>query len=40
LQASLARWIERARDAGFDEEGVAALFAAAVRAAFVEREVA
>jgi DNA-binding transcriptional regulator YhcF (GntR family) len=40
LQSSLARWIERARDAGFDEEGVAALFAAAVRATFAEKEVA
>jgi GntR family transcriptional regulator len=40
LQASLARWMERAQAAGFDEEGVAAVFAAAVRAAFVEKEVA
>ncbi len=36
LQAALAQWIARARDAGFDEEGVAALFAAAAHAAFVE----
>jgi GntR family transcriptional regulator len=36
LQASLLRWIAHARKAGFDEEGVAALFAAAVRSAFVE----
>jgi GntR family transcriptional regulator len=40
LQSALLRWIERARAAGFDEDGVAALFAAAVRAAFVEEEVA
>jgi GntR family transcriptional regulator len=37
LQSALLRWVERAQEAGFDEEGVAALFAAAVRAAFVER---
>jgi GntR family transcriptional regulator len=37
LQSALVRWVERAQEAGFDEEGVAALFAAAVRAAFVER---
>ena len=36
LQAALLRWIRRAQEAGFDEEGVAALFAAAVQAAFVE----
>jgi GntR family transcriptional regulator len=40
LQSSLARWLERAQTAGFDEEGVAALFAEAVRAAFAEKEVA
>src|ERR671931_2615265 len=33
LQSDLERWPRRAREAGFDEEGVAALFAAAVRAA-------
>jgi GntR family transcriptional regulator len=37
LQSALLRWVERAQEAGFDEEGVAALFAAAVRAAFVEK---
>ncbi len=37
LQSALHRWIERAKAAGFDEEGVAALFAAAVQAAFAER---
>ncbi len=36
LQAALLRWVERAQEAGFDEDGVAALFAAAVHAAFVE----
>jgi GntR family transcriptional regulator len=40
LRSALLRWIERARAAGFDEDGVAALFAAAVQAAFVEKEVA
>jgi GntR family transcriptional regulator len=37
LQSALLRWVERAQEAGFDEEGVAALFAAAVRTAFVEK---
>ena len=37
LQAALIRWIVRAREAGFDEEGVAALVAAAVQAAFAEK---
>jgi GntR family transcriptional regulator len=36
LQAELLRWMRRARAAGFDEEGVAALFAAAVRRSFFE----
>jgi GntR family transcriptional regulator len=36
LQAALLQWIRSAQDAGFDEEGVAALVAAAVHAAFVE----
>jgi GntR family transcriptional regulator len=36
LQAELLRWIRRARAAGFDEDGVEALFAAAVYRAFVE----
>jgi GntR family transcriptional regulator len=36
LQAELLRWIRRARAAGFDEEGVAALIAAAVRRSFFE----
>ena len=36
LQAALERWVRRAREAGFDEEGVAALFAAAAHAEFVE----
>ena len=34
LQSELLRWIRRARDAGFDEEGVEALFAAAVQRSF------
>jgi DNA-binding transcriptional regulator YhcF (GntR family) len=34
LLSALLRWIERAQEAGFDEEGVAALFAAAVQTAF------
>ena len=36
LRSALLRWIDRARAAGFDEDGVAALFAAALRAAFAE----
>jgi GntR family transcriptional regulator len=36
LQAALAAWVTRARKAGFDEEGIAALVASAVHAAFVE----
>jgi|ERR687888_56153 GntR family transcriptional regulator len=36
LLSALERWIKRARDAGFDEEGVDALFAAAVRTAFAK----
>jgi GntR family transcriptional regulator len=36
LQAELVRWMRRARAAGFDEEGVAALFAAAVHRSFFE----
>jgi DNA-binding transcriptional regulator YhcF (GntR family) len=31
LRSSLERWVEQARDAGLDEEGVAALFADVVR---------
>jgi GntR family transcriptional regulator len=38
LQAELLRWIRRARDAGFDEDGVEALFAAAVHRSFGARE--
>jgi DNA-binding transcriptional regulator YhcF (GntR family) len=34
LQAELMDWIDRARTAGFDEDGVAALFATAVRHSF------
>ena len=37
LQAELLRWIRRARDAGFDADGVEALFAAAVRRSFEAR---
>ena len=37
LQKALLDWVERARRAGFDEEGIAALMAAAIRAAFVEQ---
>jgi GntR family transcriptional regulator len=36
LRKALVRWMAQARKAGFDEEGVAALFAAAVHSAFVE----
>ena len=36
LQRSLAEWVDRARKAGFDEEGIAALLAAALRASAVE----
>jgi GntR family transcriptional regulator len=36
LQAALLEWVRSAREAGFDEEGVAALVAAAIRDAFVE----
>jgi DNA-binding transcriptional regulator YhcF (GntR family) len=36
LQAELLSWIGRARAAGFDEDGVAALFAAAVLRSFEE----
>ena len=32
LQQSLMDWVERARKAGFDDEGIAALVAAALRA--------
>ncbi len=34
LRAALAQWIERARAAGLDEDGVAALFAATADQAF------
>jgi GntR family transcriptional regulator len=37
LQKALLDWVERARRAGFDEEGIAALVAAAIRTAFVEQ---
>jgi GntR family transcriptional regulator len=40
LQAALLRWIDRAQTAGFDEEGIAAIFAAAMQAAFAEDKVA
>ena len=36
LQAALLGWFAQARDAGLDEDDVAALFAAAVRASFVK----
>ena len=36
LQAALVRWVKRAQAAGFDEEGVDALFAAAIQAALLE----
>jgi len=36
LQKALLEWVARARRAGFDEEGIAALVAAAIRDAFVE----
>ena len=35
LQSALLRWIEQAKDAGLDEDDVAALLAATVQAAFV-----
>jgi GntR family transcriptional regulator len=37
LRQALAQWVKRARAAGLDEDGVAALFAAAVQASFFER---
>jgi DNA-binding transcriptional regulator YhcF (GntR family) len=37
LQAALAEWVARARRAGFDEEGISALMAAALHEAFEER---
>src|SRR5436305_8088158 len=37
LQAALVEWMARARKAGFDEEGIEALVAAALRSTFVER---
>jgi GntR family transcriptional regulator len=40
LRSALLHWIERARAAGFDEDGVAALFAAAVQTAFAAEEIA
>jgi GntR family transcriptional regulator len=40
LQAALARWVERARAAGCDEDSIAALFAAAMQSAYVEDKVA
>jgi GntR family transcriptional regulator len=36
LQRALAKWVERARSAGLDEETIGDLFAATVRAAFFE----
>src|SRR5689334_151244 len=37
LQAALGEWVSRAQKAGFDEEGIAALMAAALHEAFTER---
>jgi DNA-binding transcriptional regulator YhcF (GntR family) len=37
LQAELASWFRRALAAGFDDDGIAGLFAAARRTAFAER---
>jgi GntR family transcriptional regulator len=36
IQRALARWVESAREAGLDQEAIAALFATTVRAAFFE----
>jgi GntR family transcriptional regulator len=36
LRSALQQWVARARKAGLDEEGIAALFAATIRAAFFE----
>jgi GntR family transcriptional regulator len=36
LQSALLRWMKQAQEAGFDEEGVAALVAAALQTAFIE----
>lgn len=36
VQRALARWVESARAAGLDEEGIAALFATTLRASFFE----
>ena len=40
LRSALIRWIERAQEAGFDEDGVTALFVAALHVAFTGEEVA
>jgi GntR family transcriptional regulator len=40
LQAALLRWIAQAREAGLDEDDIAALVAATVPAAFVGEEAA
>jgi GntR family transcriptional regulator len=40
LQAALLRWIAQAREAGLDEDEIAALVAATVPAAFVGEEAA
>jgi GntR family transcriptional regulator len=38
LRSALVAWMRRARTAGFDREGVAALFAAAAQTAFGDEE--
>jgi GntR family transcriptional regulator len=40
LQAALFRWIKQAREAGLDEDDVAALVAATIQSAFVKAEAA
>src|SRR5881392_3069517 len=37
VQKALVKWVASARRAGLDEEGITALFAAALRAAFFEK---
>jgi GntR family transcriptional regulator len=40
LHSALLRWVDRARAIGLDEEAIAAIFQAAMRAAFVKDQVA
>jgi GntR family transcriptional regulator len=40
LQSGLTRWVKRARDAGFDQDGIAAMVSVALRDTFDEEAVA